>query len=257
MIGSHTFWGWAALSALLALPLRAETVTVFAAASLKTALDEIAERYEAEEGARILRTYAGSSVLARQIAQGAPADIYLAANSAWMDHLEAKGAIRAETRRDVVSNTLVLIAREAPDIPDLGQPEAWLGAERLAVALVDAVPAGIYAKAALTSLGIWDEVAPAVVQTDNARAALALVASGAVGFGIVYASDARAEPRVRAIHGIPAALHPPIRYPAALTARARADGAAAFLDHLSGPGARAVFDRWGFLPPGPAAPPAP
>jgi molybdate transport system substrate-binding protein len=232
---------WACLALLvLALPAAAsDRVTVFAAASLKTALDAI----KADHGGDITLSYAGSSALARQIERGAPADIFISANAAWMDALDAQGHIVGGSRRDLLGNRLVLVASE----PVSGNPGALIGSSRLAMALVDAVPAGIYGRAALTHLGLWDRLGGQVVQTDNVRAALALVALGEVPFGIVYATDAAAEPRVHVAHVFGAATHPPITYPAALLR----DGAAArdFLDHLSGPKAQAIFAAHGFLPP--------
>lgn len=238
-----------AVTALLALPARASDVTVFAAASLRTALDEIAEVWEAETGLVATIAPAGSSALARQIQQGAPADIFLSASPDWMDVLEADGLIRNGTRRDLLTNRLVLIGHgeRAPiEIgPDLDLA-GMLGEDRLAMALVEAVPAGVYGRAALQSLGIWDSVAPLVAQTDNVRAALALVATGEAPLGIVYATDALAEPRVSVLGVFPAESHPPIVYPAAVIAESAADGAAPFLDFLAGEEGGAIFTAHGF-----------
>ena len=240
--------------ALLALPARASDVTVFAAASLKTALDEIAGVWEAETGSAVTVAPAGSAALARQIQQGAPADLFLSASPDWMDVLDADGLIRDGTRRDLLTNRLVLIGhgqRGAVEIgPDLDLA-GMLGEDRLAMALVDAVPAGIYGKAALETLGIWDSVAPLVAQTDNVRAALALVATGEAPLGIVYATDAGAEPRVSVLGVFPAESHAPIVYPAAVMAESEAEGAAPFLDFLEGTEARAIFTAHGFGMAGP------
>lgn len=236
---------------VLTAPARAGEVTVFAAASLKTALDAAAAAWSETSGHRVVGVFAGSSALARQIERGAPADLFISANAAWMDRLEGAGAIRPETRRDLVSNTLVLVAHGpgprgtepvGPEVDLLG----LLGGGRLAMALVDAVPAGIYGKAALESLGLWEAVAPRVAQADNVRAALALVAAGEAPLGVVYATDARAEPAVRVLGAFPRDSHPPIVYPAALTAAGRADPAGAFLAYLSGPAAAALFRAHGF-----------
>ncbi|WP_234172536.1 molybdate ABC transporter substrate-binding protein [Ruegeria pomeroyi] len=232
---------------LLAGAARAEQVTVFAAASLKTALDEIAAGFEAATGNTVTLSFAGSSVLARQIGLGAPAQVFISANPEWMDWLADQGRIDPASRRDLVSNRLVLITPAGHASSD---PLADLTAStgRIAMALVEAVPAGIYGKAALTHLGLWDQLAPRVVQTDNARAALALVATGAVPYGIVYATDARADPRVTQLLTFATDSHPPILYPAALVAGQENAAARSFLVHLFGAEAQAAFVRHGFLP---------
>ncbi|RVV98159.1 molybdate ABC transporter substrate-binding protein [Mesobaculum littorinae] len=245
----HRLATLAALFALGAGAVRAETVTVFAAASLKTALDEIAAGYEGTTQDDIVISYAGSSALARQIEQGAPADLFLSASTDWMEAVARAGRIDVDSQADLLGNALVLISHDpkAEGVrigPDLDLP-AMLGDGRLAMALVDAVPAGIYGKAALTSLGLWDGVAPRVAQADNVRAALALVAAGATPLGIVYATDAAAEPRVTVVGLFPGDSHPPIIYPAAALADAPA-AAHAFLDHLRSVPARAVFETQGF-----------
>lgn len=224
------------LSALASSPAWADRITVFAAASMTGVLDEIAQGFMADSGHEVVLSYAGSSTLARQIEQGAPADVFISANSDWMDYLEGSGKIAADTRFDFSSNRLVLIATgpEGPPVKldrrdDLVQR---LGAGRLAMALVEAVPAGIYGKTALEKLGLWDSVAPRVAQTDNVRAALALVAVGAAPLGVVYASDAQAEPRVHVVAIFPETSHPPILYPAAAVAGRDTDAVRAFLDHL-------------------------
>lgn len=247
------------LSALLvatAVPVvpRADTVLVFAPSSLTEALSGITESWMSETGHEVTLSFAGSSVLARQIEAGALADVFISANVAWMDRLEGSGAIRADTRRDLVSNRLVLIGRDREERPVEISPDfdfaERLGADRLAMALVDAVPAGIYGKAALEALGLWQDVAPRVAQTDNVRAALALVAIGAAPLGIVYATDAAAEPRVSVVGTFPASAQPDIRYPAALTSVSESAAALDFLDHLSGAAAADVFRAHGFGPPG-------
>ncbi len=229
---------------------QAQDLTVFAAASLKDALQEVTAGYEAKTGSTVYLSFAGSSVLARQIEQGAPADVYISANTDWMDWLEEAGLIAADTRFDLLRNTLVLIRSGADAVEMNLTPDTdlagMLGDGRLAMALVDAVPAGIYGKAALTSLGLWPGVADKVAQTDNVRAALALVALGEAPLGIVYATDAMAEPRVSAIATFPESSHPPIVYPAAAVQGSGAP-AAAFLSHLRTPLSRAVFERLGFV----------
>ncbi|MEV8466827.1 molybdate ABC transporter substrate-binding protein [Fluviibacterium sp. DFM31] len=224
---------------------RADEVTVFAAASLKTALDEVAAGWEAATGHHVRAAYAGSSGLARQIAQGAPADLFISANTAWMDWLEVEGAIDPGSRRALLGNRLVLVGPAGAPPLDLAALPTKLGSGRLAMALVDAVPAGIYGRAALEHLGLWPDLRAQVVETDNVRAALALVAIGAAQMGIVYGTDARAEPRVAVRAAFDPQSHPPILYPAALMPGASAV-AAAFLTYLSEPEAGAVFTRHGF-----------
>lgn len=230
-------------------PLWAEQVTIFAAASLKTALEELAPAITGATGHDLTLSFAGTSALARQIEYGAPADIFVSANAGWMDHLIAKGVLQAESRVDLVGNRLVLVGQGGPaEISPEFDFSARLAGGRLAMALVEAVPAGIYGKAALQSLGLWEHLAPHVAQADNVRAALALVAQGAAPLGIVYESDARAEPRAPVIGVFPADSHPPIRYPAALTIGAPAP-AQEVLDWLVSPAAQTVFRAHGFQDP--------
>jgi molybdate transport system substrate-binding protein len=226
-------------------------LTIFAAASLSDVLGEIAADWQVATGQRLVVAFAGSAALARQIEQGAPADLFVSADRAWMDYLAERGLIRAETRVDLLGNRLVLIAPsgEAASVeigPELDLP-ALLGDGRLAMADVAAVPAGRYGRAALEALGLWAEVEHRLAQTENVRGALALVARGEAPLGIVYATDAAVEPAVEALGTFPLASHPPIAYPAAVTAEAdAAAGPEAFLDHLRGGAAGAVFERFGF-----------
>jgi molybdate transport system substrate-binding protein len=229
-------------------------VLVFAAASLQTALNAIAAEWRRETGKRVTFSYAASSALARQIEQGAPADLFASADLEWMDWLQTRRLVQAETRRVLLGNTLVLV--EAADRPATslaivsGFPLAAMLAEsRVATGDPRAVPVGRYAQAALTSLGVWGAVGPRVAGTDNVRAALALVARGEARFGIVYATDARTEPRVRVVGTFPAGSHPPIVYPFALTASSTNPDARAFLDYLLSPGALRVFEAEGFAIP--------
>ncbi|MDK3017594.1 molybdate ABC transporter substrate-binding protein [Pseudodonghicola flavimaris] len=241
---------FAALGAASAL--QAGTTTVFAAASLKNAMDEIAGVYKAETGNDLLPSFAGSSKLARQIQQGAPAQIFISANPGWMDTLEQDGLLAEGSRQDLLLNSIVLIAGPgtAPDLSVTIGPDtdlaAMLGDDRLAMALVDAVPAGIYGKAALTSLGLWDAVEPKVAQADNVRAALRLVGSGEAPMGIVYATDAAADAEVRVLDTFPADSHPAIVYPAAILAEGDTVETRAAFAFLTGPEARAIFKRHGF-----------
>ena len=225
-------------------------VVVFAAASLTDALTRIGADWSAATGHGVTFSFAGSAALARQIQQGAPADIYISASPDWVDALQASGDLRPGTRRDLLGNTLVLIAHGrdvAPvtvdarlDLPGL------LDGGRLSMALVDAVPAGSYGRAALQALGLWEAVAPQVAQSENVRAALAFVARGEAPLGIVYATDAAVADNVTVIGTFPPGSHPPITYPAALVADSANPLAAAFLDHLSSDAARAVWEGFGF-----------
>ena len=251
-LGAHAALFAAAVLAALAAPFgaRAGEVTVFAAASMKNALDEIALRYREETGNTLVASLAGSSALARQIQQGAPADVFVSASADWMDQLEKDGLIDVASRFDLLRNTLVLIAHGVGAAPVEIGPEmdlaGMLGEGRLAMALVDAVPAGVYGKAALTSLGQWEATAPKVAQADNVRAALALVATGEAPFGVVYATDAAATDSVTVVGTFPAETHPPIVYPAATVAASVNPLKVEFLDYLSSPAARAAFERQGF-----------
>lgn len=229
---------------------RAAEVTVFAAASLRNALDEVAAGWQEATGNTVSISYAGSARLARQIEQGAPADLFISANVAWMDHLDAAGLIDRASRHDLLGNRLVLVAH-GPDAAPVELEEGddlvrWLGEGRLAMALVDAVPAGIYGKAALEALGLWAAVADRTAQTDNVRAALALVALGETPLGIVYATDAVAEPGVTVVATFPATSHPPIVYPVALTTEGRKPKALDLLAWFDSAAARAAFERQGF-----------
>ncbi|WP_037317195.1 molybdate ABC transporter substrate-binding protein [Ruegeria halocynthiae] len=244
------------LGVLALAPLRAgaDGVLVFAAASLKTALDEIAPAFTQQTGYEVTLSYAASSVLARQIQLGAPADLFISANEDWMDVLQEQGRINATSRVDLLGNGLVLIGATGQIPLDQIDPgfdlKAALDGGYLAMALVDAVPAGIYGKAALQNLGLWQDVRDQVAQTDNVRAALALVATGAVPLGVVYRSDAMVEDRVQVVAPFPADLHPPIVYPAAATVSAR-PAALALLEYLQSGPAQAVFIAQGFsLPEG-------
>ncbi|EKE43566.1 putative molybdate-binding periplasmic ABC transporter protein [Oceaniovalibus guishaninsula JLT2003] len=239
----------AALVCLLSGPALAQDgPTIFAAASLKTALDEIGAEWSAQTGRDVAISYGGSSALARQILQGAPADVFISANVEWMDAVE--GSIEGDSRRDLLGNRLVLIAPAGGDAAPVNlvpgvDLAGLLGDEgRMAMAQVDAVPAGLYGRAALDWLGAWDAVAPRVAHADNVRGALAFVALGEAPLGIVYATDAVAEPRVTVLGTFPAESHAPIVYPAG----ALSDDAQAldFLDYLSGDAAASVFGANGF-----------
>lgn len=243
----------AALVIAMCAPVQAsaDRITVFAAASMSDAMAEIEQGFEAATGHDVVVSLAGSSALARQIQQGAPADVFISANPGWMDMLEADGLVEAATRFDLLANSLVLVAAGGAAAPvEIGPGmdlAGLLGDGRLAMALVDAVPAGIYGKAALESLGQWDKVAAQVAQADNVRAALAFVATGEAPYGIVYATDAVAEDDVTVAGTFPAATHPPIVYPAAALAESQSALSRTFLDFLRGPDSRKAFERQGFV----------
>lgn len=245
-----------ALALLPAAPLcvTAAEVTVFAASSLTDALRRVADAWTAATGHRVVLSFAGSSALARQIQQGAPTDLYISASQDWMDAVAATGDLRAGTRRDILANSLVLIAHggdAAPVTLDSALDLAGLlGDGRLSMALVDAVPAGIYGKAALQHLGLWDSVAAKVAQSDNVRAALAFVARNEAPLGIVYATDAAVAEAVGIVAAFPADSHAPITYPAAITAQSQSPVAQDFLDYLSSDAARVIWRDFGFGFPG-------
>jgi molybdate transport system substrate-binding protein len=232
--------------------LPAPTLLVFAAASLSDALEEVDRAFSAASHIQVKAAYAASSVLAKQIEAGAHADVFFSADREWMDYLAKRELLHDDTRRDLLGNALVLIApadspvqlKIAPGFPLV----ATLGNGRLASADPDSVPAGLYARASLTKLGVWDAVAPRLARAENVRAALAYVARGETPLGIVYQTDAQAEKRVRVVDVFPADTHPPIVYPVALTAQAQPQ-AVAYLDYLSGTAARAIFTRYGFTSP--------
>lgn len=228
---------------LAGLPVRADTI-VFAAASLKEPLDALAAAHD-----DVVISYGGSGTMARQVMQGAPADIVLLANTAWMDVLSENGAIDPATIADLASNRLVMIGGlGAPDVPlDQKALGAALAEGPIALGLTDAVPAGIYAKSALENLDLWEQIAGNVAEVDNVRAALALVARGQAPLGIVYATDAQASDAVRIVADIPPSAHAVIRYQAAMTQGAD-PAASSFWDLLTGPEGQKAFANAGFLP---------
>jgi molybdate transport system substrate-binding protein len=237
---------WVALSCSGA---QAADVLVFAAASLKEALDGIAVEWRVATGKTATVSYAASSALARQIDQGAPAHLFIPADLEWMDYVAARKLIRPETRSNLLGNRLVLIAPKSSTAAATIAPgfalASLLGGGRLAVADVRAVPAGKYAKAALEQLGVWRSVEKSVAQTENVRAALLLVSRGEAPLGIVYRTDAAADPSVRVIGEFPENTHPPIVYPVAATGPPNAD-AEALLAWLRAEPARRIFAARGF-----------
>jgi molybdate transport system substrate-binding protein len=245
----------ASLSLLSRAPARGQTrpLTVFAAASLQDVLGPIGEAFTRSGGGPVRFSFAGSQALARQIDQGAPADVMISADLEWMDWLAERGRIVAATRRDLASNRLVIVAPAASRTTlkvGPGMPLARaLGTGRLALADPTAVPAGKYARASLQRLGVWASVERRLAPSDNVRAALAFVARGETPLGVVYATDAASEPKVRVVGVLPEETHPRIVYPAAVVARAaRPSEATAFVGYLRGPAAQAIFRKAGFTP---------
>ena len=226
---------------------------VMAAASLQESLTEAADVWAAKGHPKPILSFAASSALARQLLAGAPADLFLSADEPWMDAVAKAGLLRANSRTTLLGNRLVLIAPVSSKVqltPVRGFPLARaLGDGRLALADSDAVPAGKYAKAALTALGVWSAVAAKIAPAENVRAAMALVERGAAPLGIVYATDARASRSVRVVGTFPASSHPPIRYPVALLKASRSKDAAAFRAFLLSKQGRAIFARHGFSAP--------
>lgn len=226
-------------------------ITVFAAASLKNALDEIKQSWSKQNSSRVVMSYAASSALARQIEKGAPADIFISADLEWMDYLAQRKLLNDASRVNLLRNELVMIAPAAAKIsvdlrPGLKLGDL-LGNDRLSMADPDSVPAGKYGKAALEALGLWPQVSAKIIRADNVRTALNFVARGETPLGIVYRTDASAEDRVRVIATFPAGSHPPIVYPAALIADSKKAEAAAFFSWLKSNAATGIFRKHGFL----------
>ena len=233
-------------------PARAQgaDVVVFAAASLKNALDAVAAQWREESGKKAVISYAASSALAKQIEQGAPANVFISADLEWMDYLSGKGLIRAESRSNLLGNRLVLISPKDAATPveikrgfDLAK---LIGQGRLAMANVEFVPAGKYGKAALETLGVWPSVSSRLAQAENVRATLLLVSRGEAAAGIVYQTDATADPNVAIIGIFPENTHPRILYPVALTTNGSAPVAEGFLSYLKSAKSKGVFEAHGF-----------
>jgi len=237
----------------IASPAAEKTLTVFGASSLTNVLEELGKAYALKTGTPVRFAFAASSVLAKQVESGAPADVFVSADQEWMDYLASRKLIQAATRRDIAGNALVLVAPADSTIAlKIGPGFALVAAlgERGRIATGDpaSVPAGKYARAALSRLGVWNSIASRVIPADNVRTALNFVARGEAPLGIVYSTDARAESRVRVVDTFPSDTHEPIRYPAAATAVASA-GAMGFLDFLSTEPARDILARAGFSRP--------
>lgn len=242
-----------AVAVFLAAPREAQAndVVVFAAASLKDALDAIDADWQKASGKHATISYAASSALAKQIEADAPADVFISADLDWMDYVAKKNLIQPASRHNLLGNVLVLIApadAKAGDVdikPDFPLAKLLNGG-KLAMADPNAVPAGKYGKAALTKLGVWDSVSASIAAAENVRACLLLVARGEAPYGIVYKTDAAIEPKVKIVGTFPADAVPPIIYPIAQTAASRNADGAAFVTYLSGPDATRRFEHYGF-----------
>ena len=226
------------------------SLTEFAAASMKNALDDIDAAYAAKTGVKVVASYAASSALAKQIEQGAPADIFVSADTDWMDYAISKKTIKEPTRVNLLGNSMVLIAPKDSKIDNVtighGSDLAKLAGDgKIATADVKSVPVGKYAKASLEKLGAWSAAEPKFAMTENVRAALALVARGEAALGIVYSTDARVEPGVKIVGSFPADSHPAIIYPVAATTTARTE-AAGYLAFLRSSAAKTIFEKYGF-----------
>jgi molybdate transport system substrate-binding protein len=233
-------------------PARAEdsSLTVFAAASMKNALDEVDAAYTAKTGVKISASYAASSVLAKQIEQGAPADVFVSADTDWMDYAIGKKNINEPTRVNLLGNSIVLIAPKDSKIDNVAIGPGFdlsklVGDGKIATGDVKAVPVGKYAQAALEKLGAWQAASPKFAMAESVRAALALVARGEAVLGIVYSTDAKVEPGVKIVGTFPADSHPAIIYPVAATSTAKPD-AAGYLAFLKTQAAKAIFEKYGF-----------
>lgn len=228
-----------------------EQITVFAAASLKNALDDVGVAFTKATGVKMVASYAASSALAKQIEQGAPAEIFISADLKWMDYLDEHKMIKQDTRVNLLGNKLVLIAPvnsrlDSVTIAKGSDIVTLAGNGRIAIADIKAVPAGLYAKAALQSLGAWAAAEPKLAQAENVRATLAFVARSEAPIGIVYETDAKVEPKVKVIGAFPDDSYPPVTYPAAATAGDAKPTAKRFLDFLRSGTAKAIFEKYGF-----------
>ena len=236
-------------ASLPAAEVQQPQILVFAAASLTDAMQELSAGYEKSAHVTVKSSFDSSSVLARQIEAGAPADVFFSADTKWMDYLQSRNLIQAASRKNVLGNSLVLIAPAQSPIQLKIAPHfplaAALGDGHLATGDPDSVPAGRYARSALTKLGVWDEVASRLARAENVRVALLYVTRGEAPLGIVYASDALIDRGVRVVDTFPEDTHEPIVYPIALTKSAK-NQAAGFVAYLSGPQARDIFVKYGF-----------
>ena len=226
-------------------------VTVFAAASLTNAMQELGKAYTDKTGVKVTFSFASSSAIAKQIESGAPADMFMSADTEWMDYLQQRGLIEVATRKDILSNRLVLIAPASSTIqlkiaPGFALAQALGKDGRLSTGDPDFVPVGRYARSALSNLGIWNDVADRLLRADNVRSAMAFVSRGEAPLGIVYLSDVGVDKKVRIVDTFPTSSHLPIVYPAALVKGARA-GTQEFYAFILTPESRAVFEKYGFI----------
>lgn len=228
-----------------------DTLTVFAAASLKNSLDDANAAFTKATGVKITASYAASSALAKQIEGGAPADVFISADLKWMDYLAGQKLIKPDTRYNLLGNRLVLIAPKESKLAGVKIEQGFdlaklAGDGRIAVADVKAVPAGLYAKAALEKLGSWKAAEPKLAMGENVRATLAYVARNETPLGIVYETDAKVEPLVKVVAAFPDGSYPPITYPVAATANTKNAQVASYLKFLRSGAAKAIFEKYGF-----------
>jgi molybdate transport system substrate-binding protein len=228
-----------------------EQITVFAAASLKNALDDTNAAFTKSTRIKVVASYEASSALAKQIEQGAPADLFISADLRWMDYLAERKLINPDTRVNLLGNKLVLIAPTDSKTANVTIGQGFdlaklAGDGRIAVADVKAVPAGLYAKAALEKLGAWAAAEPKLAQAENVRATLAFVARGEAPVGIVYETDAKIEPKVKTIGVFPDDSYPPVIYPVAAIADSKKPGVGQYYSFLRTPAAKAIFEKYGF-----------
>ncbi|MFS2223274.1 molybdate ABC transporter substrate-binding protein [Pantoea sp. B65] len=250
---SHWFTGAALTLSVAGHAVAADNITVFAAASLTNALEDIATQYEQGKGVKVVSSFASSSTLARQIEQGAPADLFISADQQWMDYAIDKKTMDESSRYTLLGNELVLVAPSSvkPQPVTISKTTDWkslLNGQRLAVGDPDHVPAGIYAQEALQNLGAWDTLSPMMARGNSVRAALALVERNETPYGIVYGSDAVASNKVTVVGIFPADSHKPVEYPMAIVKQHNSAAVTAFYQYLKGPEATAIFKRYGFTP---------
>ena len=241
---------FAALASAPPMAAAQDSLTVFAAASLKNALDDANTAFTKANGVKIVASYAASSALAKQIESGAPADVFVSADLQWMDYVAQKNLIKPDSRVNLLGNKLVLIAPLDSKLDKVAIGQGFdiaklAGDGRIAVADVKAVPAGLYAKAALEKLGGWAAAEPKLAMAENVRATLSFVARGETPVGIVYETDAKVEPKVKIVGVFPDGSHPPVIYPVAATTSAKAD-AGKYLSYLRGSEAKGIFEKYGF-----------
>lgn len=238
---------------MMAAPVAmAQDVLVMAAASTKNAVEKLATQFKAKTGMTVVSSFAASSALAKQIENGAPADLFISADLDWMDYLQKKDLIKADTRVSLLGNDLVAVAPKGsalkPKLTQGGDLAALAGDGRIATGDPSNVPVGKYAKAALEKLGQWAAVEPKLARADSVRSALALVSRGEAPFGIVYRTDAAIDPGVEVVGVFPQDSYPPIVYPAAVVATSKSAYAGAFLEYVKSPDGMAVWKEFGFVP---------